>query len=80
MSTDEKTCVGCGESWPNTTEFYRKTPTAKKHLQGRCIACVSDYNQGPAPRQWKTPSTSAHCLPAATLQGIFRNLVAGAHA
>lgn len=79
MSTEEKTCTGCGESWPNTTEFYRQTPSAKKHLQGRCIACVADYNRGPAPSQWETSSTSAHCLSTAALQGIFHGLVAGAH-
>ncbi len=80
MISDEKICTKCRESWPNTTEFYRRTSSRKKHLQGYCIACLSDYNRGPAPTEWKTPISTQSGLPATALQGIFRSLVMGARA
>lgn len=78
MTSDEKTCTGCGESWPDDKEFFFNG--GHRRLMNVCKACNAETHR-PAGSRSKPPKVAPNnCIPAAVLQGIFRNLVTGAHA
>lgn len=78
MTIEEKTCNDCGESWPNDKEFFFSG--GRHRLMSVCKACYTE-TQRPAGSRSKPPKTTpTNYISAAALQGIFRNLVTGAHA
>ena len=78
MTTAEKTCNGCGESWPDDKEFFFSG--GKQRLMSVCKACYTETHRPAGSRSKPPKAVPANCISAAALQGIFRNLVAGAHA
>jgi hypothetical protein len=46
MTTQERTCIECGEDWPADTEFFHRHPRSTDGLTGQCKACRSAYDSG----------------------------------
>lgn len=78
MTTAEKTCTGCGESWPDDKEFFFSG--GHRRLMSVCKACYTETHRPAGSRSKPPKATPTNYISAAALQGIFRNLVAGAHA
>lgn len=73
MSSVEKTCTGCGESWPDDKEFFFSG--GHRRLMSVCKACYTETHR-PAGSRSKPPKVAPNnCIPAAALQGVFHDLV-----
>lgn len=79
MTSTEKPCIKCNELWPDDKEFFfaGRGSTA---LLSVCKACYAEHYRSPESRRKPKKAVPATSLSAVTLQGIFHDLVAGAHA
>ena len=79
MTSVEKPCIKCNELWPDDKEFFF-AGRGNSALLSVCKACYAEHYRTPESRRKPKRAAPSTCLPSAALQGIFHDLVAGAHA
>lgn len=75
MSTTDRPCTGCGESWPDDQDFFACARNEERKGTDLCNACVSDKKREMNARYRPAKLPSPHITPAA-LQWFFRDLIA----
>lgn len=56
-----KTCIGCGETKPATTEFFHTEKTGKGGLRGRCKVCRSLDRKKPVVYEFPASRVCSYC-------------------
>lgn len=74
MTTEEKACIECNELWPNDAEFFH-SGRGNAELLSVCHACYLERYSTPSRRSKKLMAMPVERSAAASLQGVFHDLV-----
>lgn len=67
----EKTCIDCGEDWPDDTEFFHRAADTNDGLSGQCKACRSAYDS----RRNGTANRRKHGQLTKGLHSLFTQMI-----